>query len=183
MSNTFAFTAGAKPAATPSTVVGSKAAPGRTRSLTRSLSRMPIVLLDLLVVLLAYWIALHLLSAYTALRFGIANTAIFILLVVAGKGVALWHFGVFRASLRYAGIRELLGLSGAMFLSAGVLIAGSHLAAAGSAVPAVLFILDASLCGTALGAIHFSLRMYESEKSRRDLASKKVVIIGAGDGG
>lgn len=183
MSNTFAFTAGAKPAATPSTVVGSKAAPGRTRSLTRSLSRMPIVLLDLLVVLLAYWIALHLLSAYTALRFGIANTAIFILLVVAGKGVALWHFGVFRASLRCAGIRELLGLSGAMFLSAGVLIAGSHLAAAGSAVPAVLFILDASLCGTALGAIHFSLRMYESEKSRRDLASKKVVIIGAGDGG
>jgi FlaA1/EpsC-like NDP-sugar epimerase len=183
MSNAFAFTVGAKPAATLSSVVGSQAAPARTRSLTCTLSRSAIVLLDLLVVLLAYWIAVHLLLTYTALRLGIANIPIFILLVVAAKGVALWHFGVFRGSLRYAGIRELLGLSGAMFLSAGVLFVGSHLAAAGSAVPFVLFILDASLCGTALGVIHFSLRVYESEKARRDLASKRVVIIGAGDGG
>lgn len=183
MSNTFAFTAGAKAAATSSTVAGSHATQARTWSLMRSLSRSAIVLIDLVVVLLAYRIAVHLLSTYTALRFGIANTAIFILVVVAAKGVALWHFGVFRGSLRYAGIRELLGLGGAIFLSAGVLFVGSHLAAAGAAVPGALFILDATLCGTALGVIHFSLRVYESEKARRDLTSKKVVIIGAGDGG
>jgi FlaA1/EpsC-like NDP-sugar epimerase len=183
MSNTFAFPAGVKPAASSSTLVGSQAAPARKRSLTRSLPRSAIVLLDLLVILLAYWMAFHFLSTYTAFRFGIADTPIFILLVVATKGVALWHFGVFRGSLRYAGIRELLGLSRAMFVSAVVLFVGSQLAAAESAAPVVLFILDASLCGTALGAIHFSLRLYESEKARWDVASKKVVIIGAGDGG
>lgn len=31
--------------------------------------------------------------------------------------------------------------------------------------------------------LHFSLRMYESELARPSLASKRVVIVGAGDGG
>ena len=66
------------------------------------------------VVFLAYWMALRILLTYTTLRLGIANSAILILLVVATKG---WHFGVFRGSLRYAGIRELFGLNAAMFLS------------------------------------------------------------------
>src|SRR3984957_16111107 len=70
-----------------------------------------------------------------------------------------------------------------MLLSAGVLFAASHLVVAGSTVPLALFILDASLCGIALGTVHFSLRMYESEIARPRLALKRVVIIGAGDGG
>ena len=80
-------------------------------------SRNSIVLLDLSVVFLAYWMALRILLTYTTLRLGIANSAILILLVVATKGLALWRFGVFRGSLRYAGIRELFGLNAAMFLS------------------------------------------------------------------
>jgi FlaA1/EpsC-like NDP-sugar epimerase len=139
--------------------------------------------LDLPVVLLAYWAAVRVLSTYTTLRLGIAIAPIFFLLVLAAKCLALWHCGVFKGSLRYAGIRELLGIGGAMLLSNAALFVGSRLAGAGSDFPLVLFILDASFCGTALGAIHFSLRLYECEKTHWGVASKKVVIIGAGDGG
>jgi FlaA1/EpsC-like NDP-sugar epimerase len=183
MSNTFAFTVGAKPAAASTAASTSKKSPATMKSLAGSLSRIAIVLLDLLVVCAAYGVAVRLLSTYTVLRFSLANTLTFVLLVLAVKGVALWHFGVFKGSFRYAGIRELMALCSAMLFSAGVLFIGSHLAAKGSGVPAVLFILDASLCGAALGVIHFSPRMYESEKARRHRVLKKVVIIGAGDGG
>jgi len=182
MSHTFALPAAAK-AARKSSVAGAYRTPAISRSFSSADSRNLIVLLDLSVIFLAYWIALRILLAYTTLRSGIAHSAIFMLLVVATKGLALWQLGVFRGSLRYAGIRELVGINGAMLLSAGVLFAASHLVVAGSTVPLALFILDASLCGIALGTVHFSLRMYESEIARPRLALKRVVIIGAGDGG
>jgi FlaA1/EpsC-like NDP-sugar epimerase len=182
MSHAFALPAGAK-AARKSSVARSSAAPAISRTFSSVLSKNSIVLLDLSVVFFAYWFALRTLLAYTTLRLGMADSAIFILLVMATKGLALWQFGVFRSSLRYAGIRELVGLNGAMFLSAAVLFAASHLMAIGSPTPLALFILDASLCGLALGVVHFSLRMYESQRARRNLASKRVVVIGAGDGG
>ncbi len=181
MSHTFALPAGGKATAESTSAGRSQSIPSGSWAPNYPLSRIAVVLLDLLVVFAAYSIALHILLAYTSLKLGIADSAIFIALVVATKGLALWHFGVFRGSLRYAGIRELVGLNGAMFLSAGILFVASHLAAPESPVPLALFILDASLCGMALGTVHFSLRMYESEIARP--ASKRVVIIGAGDGG
>jgi len=182
MSHTFALPAESK-AAPKSSVARAYATPSISASFAATFSRNAIVLLDLSVVFLAYWIALRILLTYTTLRLGVAHSDIFILLVVATKGLALWRFGVFKGSLRYAGIRELVGLNSAMFLSGLVLFAASQLIAIGSPAPLALFILDASLCGMSLGAVHFSLRMYESEIARPHLASKRVVIIGAGDGG
>jgi hypothetical protein len=144
-----------------SSVAVAHATPAISRGFSFVLSRNSIVLLDLSVVFLAYWIALRILLTYTTLRLGIPNSAIFILLLVATKGLALWQFGVFRGSLHYAGIRELVGINCAMLLGAGVLFAASHLVAAVSSAPLALFILDASLCGIVLGMVHFSLRMYE----------------------
>ena len=183
MSHTFALPAEGKATAEPKTASRTQGSSTRPWTPSYPFSRVAVVLLDLLVVFAAYSIALRILVAYTSLKLGIADTTIFITLVVATKGLALWHFGVFRGSLRYAGIRELVGLNGAMFLSAGILFVASHLAAPESPVPLALFILDASLCGMALGTVHFSLRMYESEIARPHTASKRVVIIGAGDGG
>lgn len=180
MSHTFALPAEAK--AVPKSS-GAYATPSIAASFAATFSRNAIVLLDLSVVFLAYWIALRILLTYTTLRLGVADSGIFILLVVGTKGLALWRFGVFKGSLRYAGIRELVGLNSAMFLSGLVLFAASQLIAIGSPAPLGLFILDASLCGMSLGAVHFSLRMYESEIARPHVASKRVVIIGAGDGG
>ena len=182
MSHTFALPAGTKAAAKSSTVAGACNSI-HFRDLCFTFSRNAIVLLDLSVVFLAYWIALRIFLTYTALRLGVARIPDFIFLVVAMKGLALWCFGVFKGSLRYAGIRELVGLNGAMFLSGLVLFAASHLMTARASAPFALFVLDAGLCGMALGAVHFSLRMYESEIARPHLTSKKVVIIGAGDGG
>ncbi len=184
MSHTFALPARAKAAGGKSaTVDGLRAAPARSWNLTSAVSRFSIVLLDLFVVLLTYWISLRILASYTDLWLGIANSTIFFLLVVTTKGFALYHFGVFKGSLRYAGVRELLGLAGAMALSAGILFGASHLVETGSTVPLVVFVLDACVCGMALGAIHFSLRMYESEKARQNVTSRRAVIVGAGDGG
>ncbi len=155
----------------------------KSRSLLSILSRGSIVVLDLLAALITYAVALRIVSAYTTLSFGLDNTGAFILLVVATKFVALWQFGVFKSSLRYAGVRDLFGLAGAMTLSGVVLFAVSRLVSLGSHTSPVLFVLDAVLCGMFLGTIHFSLRMYESEKARQNLTSKRAVIIGAGDGG
>jgi FlaA1/EpsC-like NDP-sugar epimerase len=183
MSHTFALPAERKATAKSTPAGRSQGSPAGSWTPIYPLSRIAVVLLDLLVVFAAYSIALRILLAYTSLKLGIADTAIFITLVVATKGLALWHFGVFRGSLRYAGIRELVGLNAAMFLSAGILYVASQMAAPEAPAPLALFILDASLCGIALGAVHFSLRMYESEIARPRAASKRVVIIGAGDGG
>lgn len=183
MSDVFALPAGTKAARESSTVSRARATSASPWTFSSAILKNSIVLLDLVVVFLAYWTSLRIVLTYTALPLGIADISVFIVLVVAIKGLALWYFGVFEGSLRYAGIRELVGLNGAMVLSAVILLVASHLLAAGSSVPLALFVLDASLCGIALGAVHFSLRMYESEVARPKSASKKVVIIGAGDGG
>src|ERR1700734_741067 len=182
MSHTFALPAKSEAAVGKPGIETAQAA-ARSWSLASAVSRISIVLVDLFAVLLSYWVSLKILSAYTELWLGIASTAIFILLVVTTKGFALYHFGVFKGSLRYAGVRELLGLAGAMALSAGILFGASRLADPGSIVPPVVFVLDACVCGITLGVIHFSRRMYESERARQHVSSRKAVIVGAGDGG
>jgi FlaA1/EpsC-like NDP-sugar epimerase len=183
MSHTFVLPAEAKAPRKPSMASGSDVIQAKAWNVASALSRSSIVLLDLFVVAFTYYIAVRILLSYTTLRMGIAYTPMFVVLVIATKGMALWHFGVFKGSLRYAGVRELLGLVAALFVSAVLLFAVSHVAAAGSSVPMPLFLLDASLCGIALGTVHFSLRMYDSEKARQHMTSKRAVIIGAGDGG
>ena len=184
MGHTFALPAGAKAGERKrATADGTQAVPARIWTFASVFSRFSIVLVDLFVVLFTYWVSLRILAAYTDLWLGIADTAMFILLVVATKGFALYYFGVFRGSLRYAGVRELVGLAGAMAMSAGILYGASHLVATGSTAPLIVFILDACVCGMALGTVHFSLRMYESEKARQHITSRKAVIVGAGDGG
>jgi len=183
MSHTFALPARTKAAVRKPGVEKAQAGPGRSWNLAAAFSRISIVLVDLLAVLLSYWVSLKILSAYTDLWLGIAGSGIFVLLVVTTKGFALYHFGVFKGSLRYAGVRELLGLVGAMALSAGILFGASRFAEPGSTVPFVVFVLDACVCGFTLGVIHFSRRLYESEKARQHVSSRKAVIIGAGDGG
>src|ERR1700689_5234915 len=111
MSHTFALPARAKAAVREPGVEKAQAAAGRSWNLTAAFSRISIVLVDLFAVLLSYWVSLKILSAYTDLWLGIAGSAIFVLLVVTTKGFALFHFGVFKGSLRYAGVRELLGLA------------------------------------------------------------------------
>lgn len=180
MSHTFVLPARAKAAARKPVV---EAGSARSWNFSGTLSQISIVLLDLFAVLFSYWISLRILSNYTDLWLGIAKTSVFILLVATTKGFALYHFGVFKGSLRYAGVRELLGLAGAMALSAGILFGASQLAEDGSRAPFAMFVLDACVCGLTLGTIHFSLRMYESEKARQHSFSRKAVIVGAGDGG
>jgi FlaA1/EpsC-like NDP-sugar epimerase len=182
MSHTFALPAGTKAAGESSTVPG-RATTASSWTFFSVVSRYSIVILDLAVVFFAYWAALRIVLRYTALPLGVARIPEFILLVVAIKGLTLWYFGVFKGSLRYAGIRELVGLNGAMFLSGVMLVMASHLVTPRASAPFAFFVLDATICGLALGTVHFSLRMYESEVSRPNLASKKAIIIGAGDGG
>src|SRR5580658_579069 len=150
MSHTFVLPAEAKAPRKPSMASGSDVIQAKAWNVASALSRSSIVLLDLFVVAFTYYIAVRILLSYTTLRMGIAYTPMFVVLVIATKGMALWHFGVFKGSLRYAGVRELLGLVAALFVSAVLLFAVSHVAAAGSSVPMPLFLLDASLCGIAL---------------------------------
>lgn len=181
MSNTFAFPSEGK-AEVGAWKVGT-APESKPRSWKSILGRGAIVGLDLVVAGLSYWLAVHSLANYSLLGIGIADAPAFLVLVLALKGLALSHFGVFRGSFRYAGVREILGIGGAMLLSAGILFSGSYLAGAAPVSSAVLFLVDAGLSCVGLGAVHFSLRMYASEKGRRDFVSKRVVVVGAGDGG
>jgi FlaA1/EpsC-like NDP-sugar epimerase len=153
---------------------GSKFSAGRLHVAT-----VGFVLVDCLALVVAYLAAIRFLTTYTNTPIGVVSSVEFALLVVALKVIALWHFGAFRAPRRYAGLSEMLCVLYAILLSSVLLYIGVR---ATRAVPGLWVAVDAVMSGIGLVAVHFSARIYISERARRLSTAKKVVVIGAGDG-
>jgi len=106
--------------------------------------------------------------------------------LATSQAAALLLFGVYRRSFRYAGIRDLLALAkcvGWSGLVAGGLQLISHdLRLIGS--PDFAFLLvDSTLLFFLLAAMQFSVRVAAVGQQRRGQSLKRVLIVGAGDGG
>ncbi len=185
MSNSFVFPAVSK---TPGPTSRTAAEQVRPRFLSRDrvvsyARRACLILTALVIVAVAYLSAVYLLSNYTIAEAGSAGMLRFVVVVVVIKGLAMWHFGVFRSSLRYAGIPEFLALAYAQMISGILLFLGAKLSASWFGFPGLLFTVDGVIAGASLAVLLFSARVYNSERARRLVKLKKVVIIGAGDGG
>jgi len=107
--------------------------------------------------------------------------------VATAQAAALLLFGTYRRSFRYAGIRDLLALAKSVGWSG--LVAGGlqmilhDLRFMGS--PDFAFLLvDSTVLFFLLAALQFSVRVADVGKHRRrGQATKRVLIVGAGDGG
>jgi len=107
--------------------------------------------------------------------------------LVTAQTAALLLFGVYRRSLRYAGIRDLLAVAKSVgwsgLVAAGLLLISHDLRFVGP--PDYSFLLvDTTVLFFLLAVFHFSERVLDARKHYRiRRASKRVVIVGAGDGG
>lgn len=148
------------------------------------LARIAMFTLDVTSVVVAFGIAVWL-----ARRLGarVPDLALVPILCAAGFVMlaALWRYGAFRFAPRHVGIPELMSILYA--ISAGALVAFTTCILFGVGLgEALLFAaLDELFSAFFLVASNFSLRVYRSERGRRAKSAdlKKVVVVGAGDGG
>jgi FlaA1/EpsC-like NDP-sugar epimerase len=138
-----------------------------------------LLFVDGLALVASYLAATGFVSAYTNTSVGDANTWQFALISIALKTLMLWQFGAFRSSLRYAGLTEMLSVVCAVAVSSVLLYLGGH---STGRIPGLWVGVDAVMSGITLLAVQFSARIYTSVRARRLSTTKRVVVIGAGDG-
>src|SRR5690242_4186117 len=186
MSDTFALSAGRKNLAREevSTRKRSSASLGYGHKVAGWLGRIGIVTFDVASVVVAFGAAVWL-----AARLGakMPNVALTPILTAAGFVIlaALWRYGAFRFAPRHVGIPELMSILYAVSAGALVAFAICLLFGAGLGEALLFAALDGLFSAVFLVASNFSLRVYRSERTRRAKSSnlRKVVIVGAGDGG
>lgn len=141
---------------------------------------------QLLLVLLSLVLSSRFLASIGRFENWPANVVYVFGVLAISQAAALLLFGVYRRSFRYAGIRDLLALAkcvGWSGLVAGGLQLISHdLRFIGS--PDFAFLLvDSAVLFFLLAAMQFSVRLAEVAHRRRGRGLKRVLIVGAGDGG
>lgn len=138
---------------------------------------------DVLLIVIAYVASVWILSKYTDLHSEAASSLQLLLMVAGAQTLALWYYGAFRCSRRYSGIPDLLSITYALGTGCVAVYVAARLVHDSGTLPADLIIVDAVIAGALLVVSHFGLRVYESERSRLQKDSRRIVIVGAGDGG
>lgn len=185
MSDTFALLAGRKGLAPEKTA--SKRIPsnpfGHLASIG-SLGRAAVGVLDVASVVAAYGIAAWAVNRLDASVSGLLAPPMF-LAVAAVQILALWYYGAFRFSPRHAGIPELMSILYAACSSVTAVFVTLLLFGIGLSHALVFATLDALFSAFLVVISNFSGRVYRSEKMRWAAAAsvRKVIIVGAGDGG
>lgn len=185
MSDTFALSAGRKGLTREkSTTKRVASVPEQHKSAIGSLARLAIVGLDVAAVSVAYACAVWLLGRLDSTA-AVAMTVPVICVAGLAKVAALWHYGAFRFSARHAGIPELMSLLYAVSASALIVFAACVVFGMGFGEALVFAAVDELFAMMFLASVNFSVRVYRSERMRWTTApnAKRVVIVGAGDGG
>jgi len=146
-------------------------------------SRTAIAAIDITLVALACLLGEYILVHWGNGHFSRPLLNHFLSLAVCVYAVALFHFGIFQRSLRYAGVPDLLAVVKTVSISSTFLFLISRAVPSWRELPVLLFMLDGAISFFLLGVLHFSARIYNMEIAALRGQCKKVVIIGAGDGG
>jgi FlaA1/EpsC-like NDP-sugar epimerase/dTDP-4-amino-4,6-dideoxygalactose transaminase len=126
--------------------------------------------------LLSVWILKSPLGQYLS----IAN----FLVVLSIRFAFLYFLGPYKSSLRFASVHDLIGIVQAISLSSFLIfLAINRLGLSGEKLPLAVIVLDWALCVLLLGGLHFSVRIYKSQRSLTRRAHKRVAVVGAGDAG
>ena len=184
MSDTFALSAGRKDLAREQVRPRKLSATSLGYRVAGWLARVAIVALDVISVVAAFGA-----SVWLAARLGANMPALALVPVLCTAGfvtlAALWRYGAFRFAPRHVGIPELMSILYAVSAGALVVFATSLLFGVGLGEALVFATLDGVFSAFFLVAGNFSLRVYRSERTRRAKSAnlRRVVIVGAGDGG
>jgi FlaA1/EpsC-like NDP-sugar epimerase len=111
---------------------------------------------------------------------------VFLAPVLVLRGAALAFFGVFRRSLRYASVADVIPIAGCAAASSLGWYAIYRVWDFGFVLPVGFFLVDALTFFASLAAFHFSVRSYHSIYCMvvgKAPNAKRVIIVGAGDAG
>ena len=96
---------------------------------------------------------------------------------------ASFGWGLYRRSLRYASVLDLVAIAKSIFVSSVLLWATAEWLFRRLQIPSDLFAVDASLLLMFWGGLHFGLRMWSVQRAARRRSGTRAVIVGAGDAG
>jgi FlaA1/EpsC-like NDP-sugar epimerase/dTDP-4-amino-4,6-dideoxygalactose transaminase len=134
---------------------------------------------ELALAVASYVLALALTKTHASMAWSAA-----LLIVLTLRMTALLTFGLYKSSLRHAGVFEFLNIFKASTLSSLFIFAFLRKLGMGpSGFPLSFFVLDWALLQFFWGALHFGPRAYRSQLAHARRRGKKVVILGAGDAG
>lgn len=145
--------------------------------------RLTVVSVDLALVLASFIFCYRMESAHDPHRWTVELLWVLLPAIVVIRGGALVIFGVFWRSLRHASIRDVVAIGKAVGISSMCLYLVGQLWPPSNALPATLFIRDGLICFFLLAGFHFSERVYFLWLGKRRHASKRAIVVGAGDGG
>ena len=105
-------------------------------------------------------------------------------LILGCRLLAFAHYGLYRGWWRYVGMRDLYNLIRAVIVSSLVFTAALLFLGGETTVPRSVIVLDAILTIVLIGGVRFALRaVRESRRPKQGPRLRRVMIIGAGDGG
>jgi len=145
-----------------------------------------VITAQLMLILLSFALSSKFLASIGRFEKWPADVAYVFAVLATSQAAALLLFGVYRRSFRYAGIRDLLALAkcvGWSGLVGGGLQMISHDLRLGGSPDFAFLLVDSTVLFFLLAAMQFSVRVAEVGQRRRSRGLKRVLIVGAGDGG
>lgn len=146
-------------------------------------SRIGIVVADLALALLSYWVAVSLFRDINGWRWTseVLSSTLGIALVFRFVGIVT--SGLPGASLRYPSLSDLLRVVRAVSVSSILFLVFTRMWHWRHELPAALYVLDAAILVSMWGLLHCGSRLLASLRAALRRKGKRVVIVGAGDAG
>lgn len=145
--------------------------------------RFSAIFVDLALVVAAYFLA-YIIRFEGSLSPGEMRQFIVTLpIVVIVKMAVFYFFGLYRTFFRHVGIRDFINIIKAVSASCVLIVFVILMYSRFQFYSRTLFLIDAMLCLLLVSGAHFSQRVLREYLENISSAGRKVLILGAGDGG
>jgi FlaA1/EpsC-like NDP-sugar epimerase/dTDP-4-amino-4,6-dideoxygalactose transaminase len=152
------------------------------RTLSSTTQRAVVLLAELSLAALSF--SLSVLVLHDGQKWSLAASMSILPIVLAFRLVGIYSVGLFRSSLRYASLHDLLNITKAATLSSILIyVVVRRIGPSDGFPPLGFYVLDWALFQFFLGGLHFGARIYRSHLAIGRRSGKRVVIMGAGDAG
>jgi len=145
--------------------------------------RFSAIFVDLFLVVISYFLAYIIRFEGSLSQGEMRQFVITLPLVVIVKMAAFYYFGLYRTSSRHVGIRDFMNIAKAVFSSCVIVVFVILMISRFQFYSRTLFFIDAMLALILIGSAHFSQRLLREYLENISSAGRRVLIIGAGDGG
>ncbi|MFC1554404.1 polysaccharide biosynthesis protein [candidate division KSB1 bacterium] len=147
-----------------------------------NLKQLPVLLIDIMLAALSFYLALLLRYDFNIHPGDLANLPVGLLIVVIARGIVFYAFGLYRGLGKYAGLGEYMLIIRSVIVGSVIYIFIFWVFVV-HRFPRVALIYDPILLTLFLGGAHFSQRIIQDMFRKRPVDSSRVLIYGAGDAG